>query len=102
MAWQTGVGKHQHRKEASAAKRSEERRAAIEAASDEVVRRRRGHRVKPFGLKMHYRSILIGRRLAVLTEWYETEKDRDKAEAAARKRLVAGKPRFELIEQVER
>lgn len=103
MAWQGDVGKHQYRKQASAAMRSNERRdAMMDAADPDTPPKKARKGQKPYGLKLFWHSIISGRETWHIA-WYETEEDRAKGRAHAEKELTHKRTqRFTRFEELER
>lgn len=103
MAWQTGTGKHQFRKEASAAKRPQLKLAAMADQQNDETKPKKKKRAQPgFGLKFWWHSVYSKREIAQVS-WYRTEAAREAALVNAQKqKQFSGKPKFTRIEKVER
>lgn len=127
MAWHTGVGKREYRKDASAAKRADETRNAIADASDgdviaDFIRRGMGAQDavnkiisaaakekkatahKAFGLEFFYRSF-FAKKVVSFKQWYQTERAREQALERASKEMIGTTTpclRYERIERVKR
>lgn len=95
MAWETGNGRRQWRKDASAAKRSEEERKALIEPVAPPKRKSIPAIKRKFGIEERYIGPNYGRGLEFLQPqkewhtrswgWYEKAKDRDNAIQALRK-----------------
>jgi hypothetical protein len=102
MAWHTGQGNREYRKDASAAKRPALNMTAIQDHLNEQAKpaKKRGV-LKPYGLTMYWHSVISGRE-TWFTCWYATEADRDKGHAKHSADMLCGKPRYTRIVMVER
>ena len=103
MAWQGNVGKHQYRKEATAAQRSNIKLAALHDAQDAETPPKKSKRTKKtLGLRFYWQSAFQKRETSHAS-WYATEQDRAKAKASGAKELTHQRtPRFTRIEEIER
>lgn len=100
MAWRLDYSR-KHSKEAASALRSGTRQRAIQDATDPETPPKKKSKPKHFGLELFYRS-LFKQKFVSTRQWYETERDRDQAQAKFSAELFLGAPRFEKIERVAR